>query len=117
MNKNSQDLIYEMQNNKQGNRSKYPCRSHSGNVQMNVVGVVILVSPPRDPIRSKRHSGRRLRAMHTYTAPTSPPARSSKMWWSGRWDQQHNGVVLMVESICGQGLAYTHEVEEDRQNI
>jgi hypothetical protein len=33
-------------------RSTYPCRSHSGNVQMNVVGVVVLASPPRDPIRS-----------------------------------------------------------------
>jgi hypothetical protein len=31
-------------------RSTYPCRSHSRNVQMNVVGVVILASPPRDPI-------------------------------------------------------------------
>jgi hypothetical protein len=27
--------------------------------------------------------------------------------------QQHNGVVLMVESICGQGFAYAHEVQED----
>jgi hypothetical protein len=44
----------------------------------------------------------------------SPPPRSSKVWWSGRWDQQHNGVVLMVESICGQGFAYAREVEEDR---
>jgi hypothetical protein len=39
------------------------------------------------------------------------------MRWSGRWDQQHDGVVLMVESICGQGFAYTREVEEERQNI
>jgi hypothetical protein len=31
-------------------RSTYPCRLHSGNVQMNVVGVVVLVSPSRDPI-------------------------------------------------------------------
>jgi hypothetical protein len=35
------------------------------------------------------------------------------VWWSGRWDQQHDGVVLMVESICGQGFAYAREVEED----
>jgi hypothetical protein len=41
-------------------RSTYPCRSHSGNVHMNVVGVVVLASPPRDLIRSKRHNGRRL---------------------------------------------------------
>jgi hypothetical protein len=33
-------------------RSTYPYRSHSGNIQMNVVGVVVLASPPRDPIRS-----------------------------------------------------------------
>jgi hypothetical protein len=36
------------------------------------------------------------------------------MRWSGRWDQHHDGVVLMVESICGQGFAYAREVEEDR---
>jgi hypothetical protein len=33
---------------------------------MNVVGVVVLASPPRDLIRSKRHNGRRLRVLHTY---------------------------------------------------
>jgi hypothetical protein len=82
---------------------------------MNVVGVVVLASPPRDPIRSKRHNGRRLRAMHTYSAATTPLPRSSKVRWSGRWDQQHDGEVLMVESICGQGFAYTRKVEEDRQ--
>jgi hypothetical protein len=82
---------------------------------MNVVGVVILAYPPRDPIRSKRHNGRRLRALHTYSATTTPPPRSSKVWWTSRWDQQHDGVVLMVESICGQGIAYAREVEEDRQ--
>jgi hypothetical protein len=35
------------------------------------------------------------------------------MRWSGRWDQQHDGVVLMVESICRQGFTYAREVEED----
>jgi hypothetical protein len=35
------------------------------------------------------------------------------MRWSGTWDQQHNGVVLMVESICGQGFAYAHDMEEE----
>jgi hypothetical protein len=80
---------------------------------MNVVGVVVLASPPRDPIRSKSHNGRRLRAMHTYSAATPPPPRSSEARWSGRWDQQHDGVVLMVESICGQGFTYTREVEEE----
>jgi hypothetical protein len=82
---------------------------------MNVVGVVVLASPPRDPIRSKRHNGRCLRALHTYSAMTTPPPRSSKARWSGRWDQQHDGMVLMVESIRGQGFAYACEVEEDRQ--
>jgi hypothetical protein len=80
---------------------------------MNVVGVVVLASPPRDPIRSKRHNGWRLRALHTYSATTTPPPRSSKVRWSGRWDQQHDGVVLMVESICGQSYTYAREVEED----
>jgi hypothetical protein len=84
---------------------------------MNVVGVVILASPLRDPIRSKRHNGRRLRALHMYSAATTPPPRSSKARWSGRWDQQHDGVVLMVESICGQGFAYAREVEEERLKI
>jgi hypothetical protein len=98
-------------------RSTYPCRSHSGNVQMNVVGIVVLASPPRDPIRSKHHNGRRLRELHRYSATTTPPPWSSKVWWSGRWDQQHDNVVLMVESICGQDFAYVREVEEDWQKI
>jgi hypothetical protein len=41
-----------MQYNEQEIRSTYPCRSHSRNVHMNMVGVVVLASPPRDPIRS-----------------------------------------------------------------
>jgi hypothetical protein len=79
---------------------------------MNMVGVVILASPPRDPTRSKCHNGRRLQVLHTYSATTTPPPRSSKAWWSGRWDQQHDDVVLMVESICGQGFAYAREVKK-----
>jgi hypothetical protein len=69
---------------------------------MNMAGVVVLASPPRDPIRSKRHNGRRLRALHMYSIVTTPPPRSRKVRWSGRWDQQHDVVVLMVESICGR---------------
>jgi hypothetical protein len=80
---------------------------------MNMVSVVILASPPRYLIRSKRHNGWRLQAMHTYSATTPPPPRSSKAWGRGRWDQQHDGVMLMVKSICGQGFAYAHEVEEE----
>jgi hypothetical protein len=55
----------------------------------------------------------RLRALHTYIATTPPPPQSSEMRCNGRWDQQHDGVVLMVESICGQGFAYAREVEEE----
>jgi hypothetical protein len=78
-----------------------------------MVGVVILASPSRDPIQSKRHNGQRLRALHTYNTTTSPPPRSSKVLWSGRWDEQHDGVVLMVKSIRGQGFAYAREVEKE----
>jgi hypothetical protein len=49
-----------------------------------------------------------------YNAATTPPPRSSKVWWSGRWDQQHDSVVLMGESICEQDFACTHEVEEEK---
>jgi hypothetical protein len=52
--------------------------------------------------------------LHTYITTTTPPPQSIKVWWSGRWDQQHDGVVLMVESICGQGFAYTSKMEEER---
>jgi hypothetical protein len=48
-----------------------------------------------------------------YSATTTSPPRSSKARWSGRWDQQHDDMVLMVESICGQGFAYTREMEEE----
>jgi hypothetical protein len=41
----------------------------------------------------------------------TPPPRFSKVRWSGRWDQQYDSVVLMVESICG----HAREVEEDWQ--
>jgi hypothetical protein len=82
---------------------------------MNVAGIIVLASPPRDTIRSKRHNGQRLQALHTYSAAMTPPPQSSEMRWSGRWDQQHDGVVLMVESIYEQGFAYAWEVEEYRQ--
>jgi hypothetical protein len=91
-------------------------KSHSGNVQKNVVDVVVLavsssrsvvvlvVSSSRsDPIL--RRKWRRLRELHTYSAPTTPPSRSSEIWWSGSWDRQHDGVVSMVESIRRQGFA------------
>jgi hypothetical protein len=66
--------------------------------------VVLAVSSLRsDPIQRRRW--RRLREMHTYIAPTTLPSRSSEIWWSGRWDRQHDGVVSMVESIRQQGFA------------
>jgi hypothetical protein len=80
---------------------------------MNVVSVVVLASSPCDPIQSKRHNGRRLRVLHMYSAATTPP-RSSKVRWSGRWDQQHDDMVLMMNSIYIQGFAYTREVKEKR---
>jgi hypothetical protein len=54
--------------------------------------------------------------MHTYSATTTPSPRSSKVQWGGRWDQQHDGVVLMVESICDQNFAYAREVKKYWQN-
>jgi hypothetical protein len=83
-------------------------KSHSGNVQQNMDDVVVLaVSSSRsDPIQ--RRKWRRLREMHTHSTPTTPPSRPSKIWWSGRWDRQHDGVVSMVESMHRQGFACLH---------
>jgi hypothetical protein len=75
---------------------------HSGNVQQNVDDVVILaVSSLRsDPIQ--RRKWRRLQEMHTYGAATSPPSLVQQVWWRDRLDQQHDGVVLMVENFCSR---------------
>jgi hypothetical protein len=77
-------------------------KSHSGNIQQNMDDVVVLaVSSPRsDPIQHRKL--RRLREMHTYGATTSPPSLVQQVWWRDRLDQQHDGVVLMVESFCGK---------------
>jgi hypothetical protein len=74
-------------------------KSHSRKVQQNVDDVVILAfsSSRSDPIQRRRW--RRLREMHTYSTPTTPPSRSSEIWWSDRWDRQHDGVISMVESM------------------
>ena len=87
-------------------------KSHSGNVQQNVVGVVVLaVSSSRsDPIL--RRKWRSLREMHTYGAATSPPSLVQQVWWRDRLDLQHDGVVLMVESFCGRASpTRSHERE------
>jgi hypothetical protein len=80
-------------------------KSHSGNIQQNMDDVVVLAisSSRSDPIQ--RRKWRRLREMYMYSAPTTPPSRSSEIWWSGRWDRQHDGVVSMVESMLRQGFA------------
>jgi hypothetical protein len=70
---------------------------------MDDVVVLAFSSLRSDPIQHRKW--RRLREMHTYSAPTTPPSRSSEIWWSGRWDQQHDGVVSMVESMRRQGFA------------
>jgi hypothetical protein len=77
-------------------------KSHSGNVQQNVDDVVVLaVSSSRsDPIQ--RRKWRRLREMHTYGAAMSPPFLVQQVWWRDRLDQQHVGVVLMVENFCSR---------------
>jgi hypothetical protein len=74
-------------------------KMHSGNVQQNMDDVVVLAfSSPRSDL-SQRRKWRCLQEMHTYSAPTTPPSWSSEIWWSGRWDRQHDGVVSMVESM------------------
>jgi hypothetical protein len=40
--------------------------------------------------------------MHTYGATTSPPSLVQQVWWRDRLDQQHDGVVLMVENFCSR---------------
>jgi hypothetical protein len=77
-------------------------KSHSGNVQRNVDNVVVLASSSSrsDPIQ--RRKWRRLREMHTYDAAMSPPSLVQQVWWRDRLDQQHDGVVLMVENFCSR---------------
>jgi hypothetical protein len=70
---------------------------------MDDVFVLAVSSSRSDPIQHRKW--RCLREMHTYSAPTTPPSRSSEIWWSGRWDRQHDSVVSMVESMRRQGFA------------
>jgi hypothetical protein len=75
---------------------------------MNVEDVVVLAisSSRSDPIQ--RLKWRRLREMHTYNAPMTLPSWSREIWWSGKWDRQHDGMVSMVDSMRRQGFAYLH---------
>src|SRR3954462_2632049 len=69
-------------------------KSHNGNIQQNMVDVVVLaVSSSRsDPIL--RRKWRRLREMHTYGTATSPPSLVQQVGWRDGLDLQHDGVVL-----------------------
>jgi hypothetical protein len=67
--------------------------------------VVLAVSSSRSDLIQRR-KWQRLREMHTCSTPTTPPPRSSEIWWSGRWDRQHDDAVSMVESMRRQGFAY-----------
>jgi hypothetical protein len=92
-------------------------KSHSGNVQQNMDDVVVLaVSSPRsDPIQ--RRKWRRLREMHTYGAAMSPPSLVQQVCWRDRLDQQHDGVVLIVENFCSRASpACSHEREVEGSN-
>jgi hypothetical protein len=75
---------------------------HSGNIQQNVDDVVVLAfsSLRSDPIQ--RRKWQRLREMHTYGTSMSLPSLVQQVWWRDRLDQQHNGVVLMVENFCSR---------------
>src|SRR3954471_17925748 len=66
---------------------------HIGNVQQNVVDVVVLAfsSSRSNPIQ--RRKWRRLREMHTYDTATSPPSLVQQVGWRDRLDLQHDGVV------------------------
>jgi hypothetical protein len=77
-------------------------KSHSGNVQKNMDDVVVLAfsSLRSDPIQ--RCKWRCLREMHTCGAAMSPPSLVQQVWWRDRLDQQHDGVVLMVENFCSR---------------
>jgi hypothetical protein len=77
-------------------------KSHSGNVQQNVDDVVVLAVSSLRSDSIQRHKWRRLREMHTYGAATSSPSLVQKVWWRDRLDQQHDGVVLMVENFCSR---------------
>jgi hypothetical protein len=87
-------------------------KSHSRNIQQNVDDVVVLaVSSSRsDPIQHRKW--RCLREMHTYSAAMSPPSLVQQVWWRDRLDQQHDGVVLMVENFCGR--AHLRAVARER---
>src|SRR4051812_24279445 len=84
-------------------------KSHSGNVQQNMVDVVVLaVSSSRsDPIL--RHKWRHLQEMHMYGAATYPPSLVQQVGWRDGLDLQNDGVVLWWR-VSATGLRL-HAVE------
>src|SRR3954462_14100950 len=89
-------------------------KSHSGNVQQNVVDVVVLaVSSSRsDPIRSYAASGGASERCTRTVQRRILLSLFQQVWWRDRLDLQHDGVVLMVESFCGRALP-THGRERE----
>src|SRR3954467_7882658 len=87
-------------------------KSHSRNVQQNVVDVVVLAisSSRSDPIL--RRKWRRLREMHTYGTATSPPSLVQQVGWRDGLDLQHDGVVLWWR-VSAAGLCL-HAVGRER---
>src|SRR3954463_11633347 len=87
-------------------------KSHSENVQQNVVDVVVLaVSSSRsDPIL--RRKWRRLREMHTYGSVTSPPSLVQQVGWRDGLDLQHDDVMLRW-TVSAAGLRL-HAVGRER---
>jgi hypothetical protein len=91
---------------------------------MNVVSVVVLTSP-RDSIRSKHHNGRCLWALHTYNATTTTPPRSARcggvvdgissmttwcVWWrvsTGRASPTHTRWTKIGKDLVKLGLEKT----------
>src|SRR3954466_16246008 len=95
-------------------RSSYPLIFAQRNVQWNVVDVVVLASPPRDPIRSNTASGDASERC-TRTAPRRLLLpRSSK--WGGEIDW-----IYITTAWCNggeflrQGFAYMESGERERE--
>src|SRR3954469_22699843 len=74
-------------------------KSHSGNVQRNVVDVVVLAVSSRSDPFLRRKCGASERCTRTMQRCILLSLVQQE-WWRDRLDLQHDGVVLMVESFC-----------------